>query len=358
MSERVQAPRGPLWELTMARIKEAVRDGQALFWTFAFPVLVLVALGVAFRAAPPAPEPVGLACALPASECAKLRETLAGQSAISVRELAPPAALTALRRGKLALVIEASGDAARPALVYHHDPSRKEARTALFAAQLALDRPGGPAGTRFTTREQPHSEVGGRYVDYVMPGIIALNLLGSGVWGVGYSIAEQRRRKLMRQLATTPMRRSHFLLSYMLSRLVFLVPEVGLLVAFGVLAFGTPVRGSLGAIAVLSLAGSCAFSAIGVLIAARADNSEAIAGWANVVMLPMWMFSGVFFHYELFPEAFHPLIRALPLTALSDSLRAVINDAAPLASCSSELIVLALWSVLSFALAMKLFRWQ
>ena len=246
--------------------------------------------------------------------------------------------------------------------MYHHEPSRKEARTALFAAQIALgplgSLPAQPAGTRFSAREQPHSEVGGRYVDYVMPGIIALNLLGSGVWGVGYSIAEQRRRKLMRQLATTPMKRSHFLLSYMLSRLVFLVPEVGLLVLFGVLAFGTPVRGSLGAIAVLSLVGSCAFSAIGVLIASRADNSEAISGWANVVMLPMWMFSGVFFHYELFPEAFHPFIRALPLTALSDSLRAVINEAAPLASCASELIVLALWSVLSFALVLKLFRWQ
>jgi ABC-2 type transport system permease protein len=346
--------RGPLWELTVSRIKEALRDGQALFLTFGFPVLVLIALGVAFRAAPPAPEPVALACTLPAGQCAELRAALGAQPAIAVRELELSGALVALRRGKLALAIEASATSG-PGLVYHHDPSRKEARTALFAAQIAL---GAAAASRMPSREQPHTEVGGRYVDYVMPGIIALNLLGSGVWGVGYSIVEQRRRKLMRQFATTPMKRSHYLLSYMLSRLVFLVPEVALLMLFGVLAFGTPVRGSLWAIGVLSLVGSCAFSALGVLIAARADNSEAISGWANLVMMPMWLFSGVFFHYELFPAQFHPLIKALPLTALSDSLRAVTNEAAPLASCTSELLVLALWSVVSFTLALKLFRWQ
>ncbi|HMI94502.1 MAG TPA: ABC transporter permease [Polyangiales bacterium] len=347
--------RGPLWELTVSRIREALRDPQALFWTFAFPVLVLIGLGVAFRAAPPSPESVALACSLPAGACTELRAALAKQPAIAVRELELPNALAELRRGKLALAIEAGGSALDPSLVYHHDPSRKEARTALFAVQLAL---GQTAAPRMRSREQAHTEVGGRYVDYLMPGIIALNLLGSGVWGVGYSIAEQRRRKLMRQLATTPMRRSHYLLSYMLSRLVFLVPEVALLLVFGVLAFGTPVRGSLWAIAALSLAGSCAFSALGVLIAARADNSEAIAGWANVVMMPMWLFSGVFFNYELFPVEFHPLIRALPLTALSDGLRAVTNEAASLTSCTSELLVLAAWSVVSFALAMKLFRWQ
>jgi ABC transporter DrrB family efflux protein len=318
-------------------------------------VLVLIGLGIAFRAAPPSPEAVALACALPDDACAELRTALGKQAAITVRELELPAALAELRRGKLALAIEVGGTAVSPSLVYHHDPSRKEARTALFAVQLAL---GSQEPPRVHSREQPHTEVGGRYVDYLMPGIIALNLLGSGVWGVGYSIAEQRRRKLMRQLATTPMRRSHYLLSYMLSRLVFLVPEVALLLVFGVLAFGTPVRGSLWAIAALSLLGSCAFSALGVLIAARADNSEAIAGWANVVMMPMWLLSGVFFNYELFPAELHPLIRALPLTALSDGLRTVTNEAATLASCTSELVVLAVWSVVSFGLAMKLFRWQ
>jgi ABC-type multidrug transport system permease subunit len=191
-----------------------------------------------------------------------------------------------------------------------------------------------------------------------MPGIVALNLMGSGVWGIGFSIVDARRRKLMRQLATTPMRRSDYLLSYMLSRMVFLVPEVVLLFGFGVLAFGAPVRGSLFAVAVLSLIGALAFTGIGVLIGARTQSSEAAAGWANFVMMPMWLFSGVFFSYELFPPELQPAIRMLPLTALTDALRAVTSEAAPLAACTGELAILGAWTVVSFALALRLFRCQ
>jgi ABC-2 type transport system permease protein len=197
----------------------------------------------------------------------------------------------------------------------------------------------------------------GRYIEYLMPGLVALNLMGSGVWGIGYSIVDQRRRRLIRQLATTPLRQRDYLLSYMLSRLVFLVPEVALLFGFGVLVFDVPLRGDLGALALFSLLGALAFTGVGVLIAARVDSAEAAAGWANLVMTPMWLCSGVFFAYDQFPSALHPLIRALPLTALSDALRAVARDAAPLSACTTELLVLAAWTLLSFGLALRLFRW-
>jgi ABC-type multidrug transport system permease subunit len=133
---------------------------------------------------------------------------------------------------------------------------------------------------------------------------------------------------------------------------------VVLLFGFGVLAFGAPVRGSLFAVAVLSLIGALAFTGIGVLIGARTQSSEAAAGWANFVMMPMWLFSGVFFSYELFPPELQPAIRMLPLTALTDALRAVTSEAAPLAACTGELAILGAWTVVSFALALRLFRWQ
>lgn len=256
MAERPQRPPrpcSPLWELTVARIKEAVRDPSALLWTFAFPVFLALVLGFAFRATP-------------------------GQAE--------------------------------------------------------------------------------RYIDSLLPGLVALNLMGSGIWGIGYAIVDQRRRRVIRQLATTPLRRSDYLLSYMLSRLSFLVPEVALLFGFGVVVFDTPLRGSLGALAALSLLGALAFTGLGVLIGARLASAEAAAGWANLVMTPMWLCSGVFFSYAQFPAGLHPAIRALPLTALTDALRRVALDAAPLSACASELWVLSAWTAFSFALALRLFRWQ
>jgi ABC-2 type transport system permease protein len=347
-------PGPPLWELTVARVKEVLRDPGALLWTFGFPVFLMVVLGLAFRSSPLAPQRIVLACASQ-DACGPLAARLAQEPRLAVQQKPLTAALRDMARGKLDLVIEVPrAGSGEPRVVYHYDPTRREAHLARLAAQVALDdRPSALPG-----RDRLHTERGGRYIDFLMPGVVALNLMGSGVWGIGFSIVEQRRRKLMRQLATTPMRRSDFLLSYMFSRLVFLVPEVALLFGFGALAFDTPVTGSWFAIAVVSVVGAFAFTGIGVLIGSRVESSEAAAGWANCVMMPMWLLSGVFFSYELFPEALHPTIRAMPLTALADALRAITNEGAPLAACADELGILAFWTALSFALALRLFRWQ
>lgn len=361
MAEPASSPRGPLWELTVFRIKDAVRDPMALFWTFVFPIFVAVGLGLAFREGPLAPQRVALACADEAL-CASASGRLAAEPRIAITRVALQSALSDLERGKWELVLEIASPqpgSSAPSVVYHYDPTRREAQLARLAAQVALDnRSAANDAAAAAQRDQLHRRPGGRYIDYLMPGIIALNLMGSGVWGIGLSIVDSRKRKLMRQFATTPMRRSHYLLSYMLSRLLFLVPEVLFLLAFGVLAFGTPIQGSWFAIAVLSLVGAFAFAGLGLLVGARVNSAEAAAGWANFVMMPMWLFSGVFFSYEAYPAAFQPVIKVLPLTALSDALRAVINEAVPLSACAGELIVLVLWTVGSFALALRIFAWK
>jgi ABC-2 type transport system permease protein len=350
--------RHALWELTVSRIKEAARDPMALFWTFGFPIFLAVVLGLAFRSTPVAPSPIGFVCSAAADSCERVRNELEAKKLVSVREQPLAEATRALRRSKVDLVLELQPDSGSalgaPRLVFHFDPSRREAQS----ARLAVDRSLDPSPPPYASSDRPQTELGGRYIDFLMPGIVALNLMGSGVWGIGFTIVEARKRKLLRQLAATPMRRSHFLLSYMLSRLMFLVPEVVFLFGFGVLAFGTPIQGSLAAIAALSLVGASAFTGIGVLIAARTESTEAAAGWGNLVMMPMWLFSGVFFSYEQFPQELQPAIRALPLTALTDALRAVTNEAAPLSACAGELGILAVWTVVTFALALRMFRWQ
>jgi ABC-type polysaccharide/polyol phosphate export permease len=182
--------------------------------------------------------------------------------------------------------------------------------------------------------------------------------MGTGMWGVGFGIVKTRNQKLLKRLIASPMRRSEFMLSFVLSRLFFLVLEVGSLLAFGALVFGVPFRGSLLAVAVISVLGAMTFAGLGLLVASRSRTIEGVSGLMNVVMVPMWICSGVFFAYSNFPEPMQPFLQALPLTALNDALRAVILDGTGLAATVGFLGILAAWGVGSFGVALKVFRWQ
>jgi ABC-type polysaccharide/polyol phosphate export permease len=155
------------------------------------------------------------------------------------------------------------------------------------------------------------------------------------------------------------MRRSDFLLALTSSRLVLMVIEVGLLLGFGVLVFHMRVQGWRSILSALLLAslGAITFGGVGLLTACRAQKIESVSGLINLVMMPMWIFSGVFFSYDKFPAMAHPFIKALPLTALNDALRATIIEGATLSSQSGRLLVLAVWGGVSFVLALRWFRW-
>jgi ABC-2 type transport system permease protein len=202
------------------------------------------------------------------------------------------------------------------------------------------------------------TERGGRYIDFLIPGLVGLNLMGSGMWGIGFSVVVARTRKLLKRFAATPMQRSHYLASFALSRLLFLSLEVAAVVGFGWAIFGVEVHGSLLDLALVALLGALSFAGIGLLVAARPRTVEAVSGWMNLVMLPMWLLSGTFFSYERFPQIFLPFIRALPLTALNDALRSVMNDGANLAANGLPLLILLAWGLVSFLVAVRIFRWQ
>jgi ABC-2 type transport system permease protein len=169
---------------------------------------------------------------------------------------------------------------------------------------------------------------------------------------------DARRKHLLKRLVATPMSRTQYLASFVLSRLTFLVLEVALLLGFAALVFGVPVRGSPVALAGVCLLSALAFTSLGLLLAARPRTVEGVSGIMNLVMLPMWIFSGVFFSSSRFPDAVQPLIKALPLTAVNDALRATMLRGAGVNQLFPELAVIVAWLVLSFALAVRLFRWR
>ncbi len=342
----------PLVQLTLVRYREYLREPEAVFWVFVFPVLLTAGLGIAFRNQGPQPVPVAVVGTAEPSN--RLAQALGRSPALTVLRLGDSAATLALRTGKAAVVVMPDGaDGVR----YRFDPDRPEARSARLEADEAIQRAAGRVDPVRDT-EQRVREPGARYVDFVVPGLLGLNLMGSGMWGLGFAIVDARRKRLLKRLVATPMSRSQFLASFVLSRLSLLVIEVAVLLGFAVLAFGVPVRGSLLTLAAVCVTASLTFGAAGLLIASRPRTIEGVSGLMNLFMLPMWIFSGVFFSSSRFPAVVQPAIRVLPLTAVNDALRAVMLEGAGLGRIGPELAVLAIWMVASFLLALRLFRWQ
>jgi ABC transporter DrrB family efflux protein len=257
-----------------------------------------------------------------------------------------------LRRGKISLLVE--GDAIP---VYRFDATRPDARTARVEVDDALQAAAGRRDV-MTAREERVTEKGSRYIDFLVPGLLGMNLMGTGMWGIGFSVVNARLRKLLKRLIATPMRRSHYLLAQIFMRIAFLVLEVGILIIFAWLVFGVRIRGPIALFALICLLGGMAFAGIGLLVASRARTLEAVSGLMNFVMVPMWICSGVFFSYERFPDAAKPFIRALPLTALNDALRGVMNDGFGITQLMPQIVTLIAWGVLSYLIGLKIFRWQ
>jgi ABC-type multidrug transport system permease subunit len=342
----------PLLELIKARLREFFREPGMIFWVFGFPILMAIGLGLAFRSQPPEKPAVAVVAPEGLSADGAARALLAS-STLSAVSLPEGDALRGLARTKYALVVDLRGR--EP--IYRYDAMSSSARLARALADGELQRAGGRQDV-LAPRDEPQTLPGTRYIDFLLPGLIGMNIMGSSVWGVGYSLVVARKRKLLRRFAVTAMRRSHYLLSYFVSRLVFLGLELGVLVAFGALAFGTVVQGSGVGLVVGALVGAGAFAGLGLLIGARIDNTEVATGWMNFIQLPMWVLSGAYFTNERFPDWMQPFIQALPLTALVDALRLIYNEGASLVRIIPELAILCAWAVFGFAVSARTFRWQ
>jgi ABC-2 type transport system permease protein len=351
-----------LWQLTLARFREFYREPAALFWVYGFPLILAFALGMAFRERPVPPAAVDVQ-ADPNDPAAteRLRATLAEDKGLQVSVHDEATCRQRLRTSKTDLVIVPQpGSAAGHEFVY--DKTRSEGVLARNAVERTLLRTKNdqlpPAQRLPEPTERTISEPGSRYIDFLIPGLLGINLLGGGLFGVGFAITDLRVRKLLKRFAATPMRRSDFLISLMISRLVFTLIDIALLLTFAYFAFDIEVRGNALAFVVLIAVGGACFAGVGLLIGSRAKTLETAAGLVNAVMLPMYVLSGVFFSAARFPDAVQPFIQALPLTALNDGLRAIMNDGAGFEALGYPLLVLGIWGVGCYALAFKIFRWK
>lgn len=342
----------PLLELTAMRVREFLREKEAVFWVFVFPVLMTFALGIAFRNTAPDKTPVAIEATTDAT-ATEVAQLLSASPEVTATVMSPAEAAQALRSGKVSIVVRPENES----FAYRFDPTRPESRAARLMIDDVLQRGNGRADV-VKIGEERITEPGARYVDFLVPGLIGMNLMGSGLWGLGFTVVIARSRKILKRFAATPMRRSHYLFSFMLSRLVFLVLEVAAVVVFAWLVFGFTVRGSWLNLTLITVLGGFTFSGLGLLVAARPTTIEGVSGLMNFIMLPMWLLSGTFFSSERFPQVLQPFIKALPLTALNSTLRSVMNEGAALSSNWIPISVLLAWCVISFVVALKIFKWQ
>ncbi|REK11186.1 MAG: ABC transporter permease [Planctomycetota bacterium] len=342
----------PLWEIVLSRLREFYREPEALFWVYGFPILLVVGLGIAFRNQPVEKVTVAVEQGTGAERVvAALEEQPRFVAAIWTHE----EARLQLRTGKADLIVVASSGEPH-SYEYVFDPSRPASQLARNAVDDALQRAAGREDIAQTS-DAEFNEPGGRYIDFLVPGLLGMSLMGGGLWGVGFVTVDLRIRKLLKRLLATPMRKADFLSGIMLSRMLFMIPEVLVLLVFARVAFGVRIYGSVLAVVFLIVLGAVVFAGMGLLVAARPRTLEAVSGLMNLVMLPMWLLSGIFFSSDRFPEAVQPAIKLLPLTALIDALRAVMQDGASIASQWSPIVIMLVWAVASFLLALRFFRW-
>jgi len=338
--------RSSLYQLSITRFRLTLREPEAIFWVFIFPILLAVGLGIAFRNRPA--DVLQVAATTP-----QLTRALAADNGLAASTMDQPAGSRALANGSILLLAIQQPDG----IIYQFDDTNPDARTARLLADRALQTAAGRHNPVPSTDRLVH-EPGSRYIDFVVPGLLGMNLMGSAIWGIGFSIVEARQKKLLKRLVASPMRRWQFLAAYLIARLTLLVLEVVAFLGFARLIFGVPFRGSLWQLAVLCVLASLSFSALGLLISSRARTMEAASGLMNLVMLPMWILSGVFFSASRFPAVLQPIVRALPLTAAIDALRANMLQGMSLQHLLAPIAVLLAWLVVPFAVSLRIFRWR
>ena len=335
-----------LYQLTMIRFRLFLREPEAIFWIFVFPILLAVGLGIAFRNRPADVFQV-------AATTSQLTQALAADKGLRAATMNEADGTRALATGSILLLVNSTPDG----VSYKYDETNPDARTARMVADRAIQTAAGRREAVHVENQLVH-ETGSRYIDFVVPGLLGMNLMGSAIWGMGFSIVESRQKKLLKRLVASPMPRWQYLASYLLSRLSMLVIEVVGFLGFARLIFGVPFRGSMWQLGFLCVLTSVAFSALGLLVASRAKTMEAASGLMNLVMLPMWILSGVFFSATRFPAVIQPVVRALPLTAAIEALRGNMLQGTNLGQQTAQIGILLAWLVVAFAISLRIFRWR
>jgi ABC-type multidrug transport system permease subunit len=359
-------------QLILIRFREFIREPGIVFWSVIFPVAMAWVLGIAFSKQNELVQQVALirngdlqnpslkeflkdSEKITAEDGAVhydkiIHNEKLGKTSFKFLSISWDEGLKMIKRGHVNLLVREYPDS----LEYYFDPANPQARTVYIALSSAINN---AEHVYDTASINPLTQQGNRYIDFLIPGLIAMGVMNSLLWGISYALIEMRSKKLLRRMIATPMKKSEFLISHFAARLTLTVIEAGLLFTFAFFYFSISVQGSLLALATVFLSGNIAFSGIAILISARTANSRIGTGLINVITMPMTVLSGVFFSYHNFPDSVIPIIEKMPLTMMADSLRGVFIEGFGITQVAVNSSVLFALGIICFLIGLRIYKW-
>ncbi|MDR2474079.1 MAG: ABC transporter permease [Tannerella sp.] len=355
-----------LYRLTITHFLETVREPEVLFWGMVFPVLISIGLGFAFTQQTETKFRIMTVESAVLDSFFNANNLIANDKGMTVQRLEDPVlgatvftflradwrqSIIALKRGEADIIVSDSMGVIR----YYFDPLNAQAQLAYGKMSAFLET--GTASYSQKSEVSPLTLKGVRYIDFLIPGLIAFGIMSDILWGISYTLIERRGKKLLRRMVATPMKKSNLLISMMFVRVLMNFIDAVIIILAAWLIFDVTIQGSIGALMVIFLAGNLAFTGISVMISSRTDKTEVGNGWINAVQMPMLVLSGIFFSYHNFPEWSLGFIKLLPLTALSDGMRSIFNEGAGVVDIIIPSIALTVFGLISFSIGKKLFKW-
>ncbi|MBI5541335.1 MAG: ABC transporter permease [Bacteroidia bacterium] len=358
-------------QLLTIQFKEFFREPGALFWSFIFTILMSFALGMAFSDKPaitqhaaivlPATTDSSLLKAYLDKNCSKdISQKDEYENTVDNNELGKTTthfvpstwneSEIMMKRGQIEIILTENNGK----INYHFDPANAASRLAYITISGMMN---GKNLITPNTLIKPLETKGTRYIDFLVPGLLAMGIMSSCLWGISYGLIEKRSKKLLRRLVATPMKKSLFMITMFISRFVFAILETIALLTFAYYVFDVTIQGSLIAFAAVLISGSFFFMGLSILLASRTANTQVGNGFISAITMPMMLLSGIFFSYSNFPDVIIPIIKYLPLTLFADSLRSIINEGYGVMDIIQPLLILSLTGLTTFFVGLKIYKW-
>lgn len=343
----------PVVLLVLANFREFFRQPGALFWAVFFPILMAGGLGLAFTQKGELTQKVAFVGQQETTETSwskRVGNDKTGYTNYQFLRVDFDEGLVLLKRGTVDIIVSQGANGYE----YHFDPLNPEAQLAYLNLTAVLN---GGSSQLSGDDVVPLTEIGNRYIDFLVPGLMAMGVMMSCMWGISYGLIEKRSKMLLRRMVATPMKKTHFMAGVLIARTVMSAMEATLLVGFSWLFFDIRIEGQFLALVVLFLAGTLAFAGIAILTASRTDNTYVGNGILNAVVMPMMILSGIFFSYQGFPDWAISVIRLFPLTIFADTARAIFIEGAGWQQVVLPVTVLGGLGAVCMGIGLKIFKW-
>jgi ABC-2 type transport system permease protein len=354
--------------LILANFKTFIRSKATIFWTFFFPIFFILIFGAVFSGQDNVNYSVGLVMEDSSNTSHAFAAVLQNVSAFTIHSGDRASELQAMKDGdRRAVIIVSQGfgenisHGSKGDITVYYDPTQTSSAQILLPVinQVVdgFDRAISQTPSLVQVNEQTLQTHKLRYIDYFVPGILAMALMQLGLSSAAVAV-QMRENKIYKRLGATPLGRGTMVLSGVVFWLMVAFVQAALIIVVARLVFHVPVLGNWFALVGFVIMGILMFQCMGYMLSVFAKTQETIMPLIMAVQFPMMFLSGIFFPVEMMPGFMHPIMDVMPLTYLSDSIRQIMVQSSAMHSHLINLGVLVAWFVVCLVVAVRFFKWE